>query len=299
MTSKSPVRAADDIDEAALTCAEVKALATGNPLIKEKMDLDIQLAKLKLLKANYQNNLYTLQDQIRSVLPHTIRDCCQYEEAFSMDIEHYEAKKDEAFCMHINGNSYCERKEAGQALNAMRAAVKKEGKENAVKIGSYLDFDLYLHREFWSGEYMLSVKGVTSHMVELGKDANGNITRIGNALEKMPEVKENYTQKRETAQRQLSEAENEVKKPFAQEEELRKKLLRLKEVEDLLDGKGAAEKEATECSDTTFSVIENVVSSGNVSPPFSTLREAEPDVVENGEKAFTQDEKEEDIDFEI
>ena len=136
-------------------------------------------------------------------------------------------------------------------------------------------------------------------MVELGKDANGNITRIGNALEKMPEVKENYTQKRETAQRQLSEAENEVKKPFAQEEELRKKLLRLKEVEDLLDGKGAAEKEATECSDTTFSVIENVVSSGNVSPPFSTLREAEPDVVKNGGKAFTQDEKEEDIDFEI
>lgn len=299
MTSKSPVRAADDIDEAALTCAEVKALATGNPLIKEKMDLDIQLAKLKLLKANYQNNLYTLQDQIRSVLPHTIRDCCQYEEAFSMDIEHYEAKKDEAFCMHINGNSYCERKEAGEALNAMKEAVKKEGRENAVKIGSYLDFDLYLHREFWSGEYMLSVKGVTSHMVALGKDANGNITRIGNALEKMPEAKENYTQKRETAQWQLSEAENEVKKPFAQEAELRKKLLRLKEVEDLLDGKGDAEKEATECSDTTFSVIENVVSSGNVSPPFSTLRKAEPDVVKNGEKAFTQDEKEEDIDFEI
>ncbi len=260
MTSKSPVRTADDIDEATLTCAEVKALASGNPLIKEKMDLDVQTAKLKLLKANYQSNLYSLQDDIQRHFPKIIRECEQYEAAFTIDIEQYRKNKSSDFSMTINGIHYADKKEAGAALNAMKTVVKgkAESQESAMPIGEYLGFSLRMYREN-SGRSFLCLKGATAHTVELGEDAFGNIARIENLLEKMEELKEEFTQKREIKQLQLADAKREAEKPFAQEEELREKLLRLREVEEIIDAGAGAKAEIPAEKDATFDVIENVV----------------------------------------
>lgn len=280
MTSKSPVRAADDIDDAALTCAEVKALASGNPLIKEKMDLDVQVSKLKLLKANYENNIYQLQDDISTNYPAQIVRLKQYEAAFGADIEHFANAKpaDDSFQMTVFNKTYDEKKLAGAAL--IEACKKLPNNDEAeFEVGEYLGFRLLLSKQWsWNGEYHLNIKGAASHSIDLGSDPLGNITRINNALESMGIALDGYVQKRQGVEKQLEEAEEEVKKPFAHEAEFKEKMLRLTELNNLLDDdKKSLSEQADLCKmDNMMSLVTDVVSQNDIAG-FSPDLEVETD----------------------
>lgn len=261
MTSKSPVRSAEDIDDATLTCAEVKALATGNPLIKEKMDLDIQVSKLKLLKSNYEENIYRLQDDIAFNYPSQIMKLKQHEAIIVADIEQYNDVKpaDESFSLSVFGKSYDEKKIAGAAI---LEACKKATYDSELEIGEYLGFKLMAAKTVTAAgsKYVFNIKGAAAHKIELGDDPSGCITRINNVLSSMNETLIGYRNRREEVEKRLKEAENEVKQPFAQEEELKEKMIRLKEVELMLDEKGIEENEAglADDNDKTLSIVEEV-----------------------------------------
>ena len=276
MTSKSPVRAADDIDDAALTCAEVKALASGNPLIKEKMDLDVQVSKLKLLKANYENNLYQLQDDISTNYPAQIVRLKQYEAAFGADIEHFAAAKpaDDSFQMTVFNKTYDEKKLAGAAL--IEACKKLPNNEEAeFEVGEYLGFRLLLSKQWsWNGEYHLNIKGAASHSIDLGSDPLGNITRINNALESMGIALDGYVQKRQGVEKQLEEAE-EDKKPFAHEAEFKEKMLRLNELNNLLDADQHKGNIAED--DKMLSIVKDVCTSFNITAGLQMEQDNEPE----------------------
>ncbi len=269
MTSKSPVRSAEDIDDATLTCAEVKALATGNPLIKEKMDLDIQVSKLKLLKSNYEENIYRLQDDIAFNYPSQIMKLKQYEAVIMADIKQYNDVKpaDESFSLSVFGKSYDERKIAGAAI---LEACKKATYNSELQIGEYLGFKLMAAKTVTAAgsKYVLNIKGAAAHKIELGDDPSGCITRINNSLSSMGERLIGCRNRREEVEKRLKEAENEVKLPFAQEEELKKKMMRLKEVELMLDEKGEETEPELAMDDNykTLSIVEEVcVKTGNLS----------------------------------
>ena len=236
MTSKAPVRSCEDVDEAALSYAEVKALATGNPAVKEKMALDVDVAKLKLLKANHMNNQYRLEDDIARNFPQQIAKLMEIIDSYKADIAHFSEHKitdPEQFSMEISGKVFTEKKEAGMALLAVCKDIKSV--DAAMDIGSYQGFNMRIQFDSWSKEFILSVKHESVAKVRLGADALGNITRINNLLESYPEKLAEAEQRLETVQEQMTNAKEEVGKPFPKEEELNQKLERLSELNALLN----------------------------------------------------------------
>ena len=253
MTSKSPVRSCEDVDEAALSYAEVKALATGNPYIKEKMDLDIQVSKLKLMKANHTSQKYRLEDNITQHYPHQIAIFKERIEGFTADMNKYAKNKPEdkeQFFMQVGGKSYTDKKEAGTAIIAMCKEIK--GINASADVGEYLGFKLNVTFDSFNNKFVMNVKGAMSHPMEVGSDPLGNITRINNVLEAMPSQLEEAQMKLSNVKHQLETATAEVDKPFPQEAELAEKLERLAELNSLLnmDEKGddaiGMDDEATE-----------------------------------------------------
>ena len=253
MTSKSPVRSCEDVDEAALSYAEVKALATGNPYIKEKMDLDIQVSKLKLMKANHTSQKYRLEDNITQHYPHQIAIFKERIEGFTADMEKYAKNKPEdkeQFFMQVGGKPYTDKKEAGTAIIAMCKEIK--GINASADVGEYLGFKLNVTFDSFNNKFVMNVKGAMSHPMEVGSDPLGNITRINNVLEAMPAQLEEAQTKLSNVEHQLETAKAEVDKPFPQEAELSEKLERLAELNALLnmDEKGddaiGMDDEATE-----------------------------------------------------
>ena len=249
MTSKAPVRSCEDVDEAALSYAEVKALATGNPAVKEKMALDVDVAKLKLLKANHMNNQYCLEDDIARNFPQQIAKLTEIIDSYKADIAHYSEYKvadPEQFAMEISGKVFTEKKEAGAALLAVCKDIKSV--DAAMDIGSYQGFNMRIQFDSWSKEFILSMKHESVSKVRLGADALGNITRINNLLESYPQKMAEAEEKLGTVQEQLVNAKEEVGKPFPKEEELNQKLERLSELNALLnmDEREDAEAEMSE-----------------------------------------------------
>ena len=249
MTSKAPVRSCEDVDEAALSYAEVKALATGNPAVKEKMALDVDVAKLKLLKANHMNNQYRLEDDIARNFPQQIAKLTEIIDSYKADIAHYSEHKStdpEQFTMEISGKVFTEKKEAGAALLAVCKDIKAV--DAAMDIGNYQGFNMRIQFDGWSKEFILSVKHEAVSKVHLGADALGNITRINNLLDSYPEKLSEAQQRLETVYEQLANAKEEVGKPFPKEEELNQKLERLSELNALLnmDEREDAEAEVSE-----------------------------------------------------
>ena len=236
MTSKSPVRSCEDIDEAALSYAEVKALATGNPYIKEKMDLDIQVSKLKLLKANHTSQRYRLEDNIAKHYPMQITALKERLEGYRADIQTYAAHKPvdkDAFSMKIGNRTYTDKKEAGAALIDMCRSAKQPNM--AVTIGEFQGFKMSVSFDSFFSKFTISLKGSLSHEVEIGADPLGNLQRLSNTLEGMTGKMADVEQKLSNVEHQLETAKVEVTKPFAQEQELAEKLERLAELNALLN----------------------------------------------------------------
>ena len=249
MTSKAPVRSCEDVDEAALSYAEVKALATGNPAVKEKMALDVDVAKLKLLKANHMNNQYRLEDDIARNFPQQIAKLTEIIDSYKADIAHYSEHKitdPEQFAMEIGGKVFTEKKEAGAALLAVCKDIKAV--DAAMDIGNYQGFNMRIQFDGWSKEFILSVKHEAVSKVHLGADALGNITRINNLLDSYPEKLSEAQQRLETVYEQLANAKEEVGKPFPKDAELNQMLERLAELNALLnmDEREDAEAEVSE-----------------------------------------------------
>ena len=246
MTSKSPVRSCEDVDDTALSYAEIKALATGNVFIKEKMELDIQVSKLKLLKADYTSQKYRLEADIAKNYPAEIAALKERTAALLADkaLAAPVLKKgdgEDHFVMEIGGRAYTDRKEAGEALIDACRNFGRVDVENTV--GSFRGFALNVFYDSYGMKYVLNIKGSCSNRISVGKDALGNMQRISNALAKLPEDLEEAQQKLENVQRQLAIAKEEVEKPFVKEAELQEKLERLAELNALLnmDEKSPAE----------------------------------------------------------
>ena len=242
MTSKSPVRACDDVDDTALSYAEIKALATGNPYIKEKMDLDIQVSKLKLLKANHTSQIYSLESDIARRYPREITAAKGQIEALKTDMEEAKpllAQDKDHFSMEISGKVYTERKEAGAAITEACKALKAAGTEG--RIGSYGAFELHSRFDNFDKVFRLSIKGAWNYSMEVGKDPLGNILRVTNALAGIERTLPQVERRLETLEQQLAQAKEEAKRPFAQEAELAEKSARLAELNSLLnmDEKGS------------------------------------------------------------
>ena len=235
MTSKSPVRSCEDVDEASLSFAEVKALATGNPLIREKMDLDMQVARLRLLKANHTNQRYRLEDEIALKYPKKIMWLKEQAAAFEADIKTFNSKQSfsrENFVMKINGRNYANRKEAGMVL--MMGIHGPQGAGTEENIGEYCGFRIGYAYNGDFGKRIFILKGQISHKVEAGDDALGNITRINNMLEGMEMQLKSIRSLLRDTKANFDAAKIAVAKPFAQEQELQEKQERLKELDAVL-----------------------------------------------------------------
>ena len=233
MTSKSPVRSCEDIDETALSYAEVKALATGNPYIKEKMDLEIDVSRLKLVKANYQSQKYAMEDRLLKYFPREVKLTEERIAGFKADISLYERHKTEDFPgMVLNGVNYTEKKDAGAALiETCKAQTSPELKE----VGSFRGFTLMLSYDTFGKTFKLTLKGALSHTIDLGSDIHGNIQRMENAFDMFPMRLNACEQALANLQTQIENAKAEVEKPFAQEDELRTKSARLAELDAMLN----------------------------------------------------------------
>ncbi|MEC0136976.1 DEAD/DEAH box helicase family protein [Paenibacillus macerans] len=239
MTSKSPVRSAEDIDETALSYAEVKALATGNPYIKEKMDLDIQVSKLKLLKANHLSQRYALEDRLLKVLPQQIKSTEERIAGYEQDVALYtrslasEADGADKFPgMTVKDYTYSERAAAGAAL---LDACKGMTSPDPQAAGSYLGFSLWLSFDSFHKEYKVTLRGALGHTVTLGADAGGNISRINNALSDLPVKLEHAREQLATLRQQMETAKEQIAAPFEKEQELQTKAARLAELNALLN----------------------------------------------------------------
>lgn len=272
MTSKTPVRVAEDVDEATLNYAEIKALATGNPLIREKMDLDVEVSKLKMLESNFKSNLYKMEDKVAKVYPKEIESLKEKIENLKKDIEKVEPYRDEKIAkteeyaqttlenigenkketegkadketlskftsLTLNGKKYTDKKQAGEFLINRIKAIKKSELGDISKdtlIGQYRNFDLYAFYDSFGGQYKFKLQGQESHYGEFGTDEVGNITRMDNVLDKLPERLEQTLGKLEDTKKQFEIAKLEVEKKFPQAELLKEKTLRLAEVNNLLD----------------------------------------------------------------
>ena len=230
MTSKSPVRSCEDIDEAALSYAEIKALCAGDERIREKMDLDVDVARLRLMKANHQSQQYRLEDNILRHFPAQIEENKGFLSGFETDMKTLEAHphpKDGFAGMEVKGDFLTDKDNAGAAI--LEAFKDAKGLE-PVPIGSYRGFSMSLTVENFGKDFILTLKGRMSHRVELGKDARGNLVRIDNALAQMPERYKTVQGRLENVQAQLATAKAELGKPFPQEAELKEKSARLAEL---------------------------------------------------------------------
>ena len=230
MTSKSPVRSCEDIDEAALSYAEIKALCAGDERIREKMDLDVDVARLRLMKANHQSQQYRLEDNILRHFPAQIEENKGFLSGFEADmktLEQHPHPKDGFAGMEVKGDFLTDKDNAGAAI--LEAFKDAKGLE-PVPIGSYRGFSMSLTVENFGKDFILTLKGRMSHRVELGKDARGNLVRIDNALAQMPERYKTVQGRLENVQAQLATAKAELGKPFPQEAELKEKSARLAEL---------------------------------------------------------------------
>ena len=236
MTSKSPVRSAEDIDETALSYAEIKMLATGNPYIKEKMDLDIQVQKLKLLKSNFLSEKYALEDKIIKYYPQRITALENRIEGLKQDVEtakqHPKPTDDRFVGMEVKGVFYSEKADAGKAIIE---ACKQMNSPDPIPLGKYRGFETELLFNTAERNYEVRLKGETSRNVSLGDDAHGNIIRLDNGIDRFAESLSLAENDLENTKNQLETAKKEVQKPFIQEEELKTKLARLDELNILLN----------------------------------------------------------------
>lgn len=271
MTSKTPVRVAEDIDEATLNYAEIKALATGNPLIREKMDLDVEVSKLKMLESNFKSNLYKMEDKVAKVYPKEIENLKEKIENLKKDIEKVEPYRDEKIAkteeyaqttlenigenkketegkadketlskftsLTLSGRKYTDKKQAGEFLINRIKGIKKldDFRFEEVKIGEYRNFELLAYYDSFSNQYKFNLKGEENHYGEFGTDGIGNITRMDNVLDRLPERLEQTLGKLDETQKQLETAKLEIQKKFPQADLLKEKTLRLAEVNHLLD----------------------------------------------------------------
>ena len=236
MTSKSPVRSAEDVDETALNYAEIKALASGNPLIKDKMNLDIEVSKLKMLKSTFLNQRYALEDKIIKYFPVEIAETKERLAAYCEDIktvkENTRPNVDGFTPMELKGTVYSDKKAAGTELLSICACKVNADRES---IGSYKGLRLDLEFDKFSRTFALGMEGKQRYKVELGSDVFGNIQRMDNFLEALPVRENNCKQKLEELEKQLETAKVEVKKEFEKEDELAEKSKRLEELNVLLN----------------------------------------------------------------
>ena len=247
MTSKAPVRVADDVDETALSYSEIKALATGNPLIIEKCNLDMEVARLNMLKASHLNQVYALEELVYRKYPEEITRLTEriagYEQDVALAAAHPKAQ--EGFCgMEVDGKHYTEKEDAGKAI--IDVCTRMTGSD-AVLLGQYRGFSMVLAYDGMSNEYRITLKGTLSHTVTLGADVFGNITRLDNALENLAGSLQAEQNSLEETKTQLENARTELAAPFAREEELAEKTARLKELNILLN---MDEKDKTLMDDT-------------------------------------------------
>ena len=260
MTSKSPVRSCDDVDETALSFAEIKALCAGDPRIKERMDLDVEVAKLKLMKADHQSKQYRLEDQLLKYFPQEIETNKGYIQGFEADLETLAAHPHPAdgFAgMEIRGDVLTDKENAGAAL---LDACKEVKTSDPVQIGSYRGYAMSVEFSAWKQEYTLLLKGQMTHRATLGTDPRGNLTRIDNALAQMPQRLEAVKNQLENLYQQQAAAKEEVGKPFPFEDDLRVKSARLVELDTLLniDGKGHTQPETVVAKSARPSVLDSL-----------------------------------------
>ena len=260
MTSKSPVRSCDDVDETALSFAEIKALCAGDPRIKERMDLDVEVSRLKLMKADHQSKQYRLEDQLLKYFPEEIEKHKGFIKGFESDLEVLAAHPhpEDGFAgMEIRGDLLTDKENAGAAL---LDACKEVKTSDPVQIGSYRGYAMSVEFFAWKQEYTLLLKGQMTHRATLGTDPRGNLTRIDNALTQMPQRLEAAKAQLDNLYQQQAAAKEEVGKPFLYEEELTSKNARLVELDTLLniDGKGQAHTESVVAKSTRTSVLDNL-----------------------------------------
>lgn len=235
MSSKSPVRSCEDVDEATLSYAEVKALCAGNPLIKEKMDLDVAVTKLKVSKANHTSQQYSIEDSVRKHFPERIAKTEQRIEGYKSDLAHVKAQPivtEGISPMTVLNKTFTDKEEAGKAI---LLACKQVKSKESLEIGSYKGFDMSLSYDSFAQEFHLELQREMSYTVTLGTSESGNILRIDNALDSIEKRLENSQEQLETLNEQLSTAKAELGKPFPQEAELAEKLARLAELNTLLN----------------------------------------------------------------
>ena len=267
MTSKSPVRSCDDVDEQALSYAEIKALCAGNPLIKEKMDLDIDVARLKVLKADHQSQQYRLEDKLLKYFPAQIEKQTGYIHGYEADIKAIEANPQihEGFCgMEILGKHYAEKADAGEII---LAACKEMKGTDPIPLGSYRGFQMELSFDSFRHEFDIVLKGSMSHRVALGTDARGNLTRLDNALAGVPEKLENAKEQLTNLYNQQEAAKVELGKPFPQEAELAMKSQRLAELDAALNMEDTVESRSERSSAERPSVLADLKAKSEHIPP--------------------------------
>ena len=245
MTSRTPLRSCEDVDETALSFAEIKALCAGDPRIKERMELDVEVSRLRIMKADHQSKKFRLEDDAAKHFPAEIKNTEALIAGIQADMETLKAHPhpEDGFAgMKINGRNYLEKDKAGEALTDAIASVSEM---DAVEIGSYRGFAITALLNAF-GDHNVNFKGAVSYSVELGDSATGNITRIDNALAKLPEHLEKYQSRLTDLGQQLESAKTEAAKPFAQEAELQRKSARLAELDAALNlgHKGGAEQPA-------------------------------------------------------
>lgn len=260
MTSKSPVRSCDDVDETALSFAEIKALCAGDPRIKERMDLDVEVSRLKLMKADHQSKQYRLEDQLLKYFPEEIEKHKGFIKGFESDLEVLAAHPhpEDGFAgMEIRGDLLTDKENAGAAL---LDACKEVKTSDPVQIGSYRGYAISVEFSAWKQEYTLLLKGQMTHRATLGTDPRGNLTRIDNALAQMPQRLEAAKAQLDNLYQQQAAAKEEVGKSFLYEEELRSKNARLVELDTLLniDGKGHAQPETVVAKSARPSVLDSL-----------------------------------------
>lgn len=269
MSSKSPVRSCEDVDEATLSYAEVKALCAGNPLIKEKMDLDVAVTKLKVSKANHTSQQYNLEDSVRKHFPERIAKTEQRITGLEHDLAHMKAQpvvSEGISPMTVMNMTYTDKEDAGKALLLACKSIKAK---ESIDIGSYKGFDMSLSYDSFTQEFHLDLQREMTYTVTLGTSETGNILRIDNALDSIEKRLENSREQLATLNEQLETAKSELGKPFPQEDELQEKLARLAELNAILDidGNGAenadiaAEKKATvndKASDRKPSILDRI-----------------------------------------
>ena len=239
MTSKSPARSIEDVDATALSYAEVKMIATGDPRIKEKMDLDIQVAKLKLLKSNHMAMKYDMEDKVISYFPRKIKEAELFIEALGADLPILEAHpvKEDSFSMTILGKTYTERKEAGQAI--VNACMLMTDPEKPVELGEYRGFPMVLRLD--GEKFKITMKQHLTYTAELSNEVLGNIARINNALEQIPKNLEAQKLGLTTLKSDLESAKEEAARPFPQDKELEEKSARLSQLNIELDNEEKAQ----------------------------------------------------------